>query len=118
MKTRPTLGNLGGLGNIFRCIPIRIAKGHTTGKDGHEFKIHLEDETPPIHRSLYKLNPLELTKAKTQVQEMLEHEFIRPTNSPYGAPVLFVPKKDGSLRFYIDYDWLNKCTIQNRYPLP
>ena len=53
---------------------------------GHEFKIDL----------LYKLSPLELTEAKNQIKEMLEHEFIRPSDSPYGAPVLFVPKKDGS----------------------
>ena len=69
---------------------------------GHEFKIDLEGETPPIHRPLYKLSPLELTKAKNQIQEMLEHEFIRPSDSPYGAPVLFVPKKDASLRLCID----------------
>ena len=85
---------------------------------GHEFKIDLENETPPIHRPLYKISPLELMEAKNQIQEMLEHEFIRPSDSPYGAPVLFVPKKDGSLRFCIDYRWLNKRTTQNRYPLP
>ena len=85
---------------------------------GHEFKIDLEDETLPIHRPLYKLSSLELTEAKNQIQEMLEHKFIRPSESPYDAPMLFVPKKDGSLRFGIDYLWLNKHTIWNRYPLP
>ena len=84
---------------------------------GHEFKIDLEDETPPIHRPLYKLSPLELTEAKNQIQEMLKHKFIRPSDSPYGAPVLFVPKKDGRLWFCIDCNWLNKCTIRNKYPL-
>ena len=49
---------------------------------------------------------------------MLEHEFIRPLDSPNGAPMLFVPQKDGNFRFCIDYHWLNKRTIQNRYPLP
>ena len=49
---------------------------------------------------------------------MLEHGFIRPSQSPYGAPVLFAPKKDGGLRFCIDYRWLNKKTVKNRYPLP
>ena len=49
---------------------------------------------------------------------MLEHKFIRPSDSPYGAPVLFIPKKDGNVRFCIDYRWLNKRTIWNRYPLP
>ena len=49
---------------------------------------------------------------------MLEHGFIRPSESSYGAPVLFTPTKDGSLCFCIDYWWLNKKTIKNRYPLP
>ena len=70
---------------------------------GHEFKIELEDDTPPIHRPIYKLSPLELEEARKQIQYMLEHGYIRPSISPYGAPVLFAPKKDGGLRFCIDY---------------
>ena len=84
----------------------------------HEFKIELEDDTPPGHRPLYKLSPLELEEARKQIEYMLEHGFIRPSDSPYGAPVLFAPKKDGGLRFCIDYRWLNKKTVKNRYPLP
>ena len=85
---------------------------------GHEFKIELEDDTPPIHRPIYKLSPLELEEARKQIQYVLEHGYIRPSISTHGAPVLFAPKKDGGLRFCIDYRWLNKKTIKNRYPLP
>ena len=85
---------------------------------GHEFRIDLEDDTPPVHRPLYKLSPLELEEVHKQIQYMLEHGFIRPSDSPYGAPVLFAPKKDGGLRFCIDYRWLNKRTVRNWYPLP
>ena len=64
------------------------------------------------------MSPRELQEAKDQIQSMLEHDFIRPSDSPYGSPILFVPKKDGSLWFCIDYCWLNKKTVKNRYPLP
>ena len=83
---------------------------------GHEFRIDLEDDTPPVHRPLYKLSPLELKKAHKQIQYMLEHGFTRPSDSPYGALVLFAPKKDCGLQFCIDYRWLNKRTVRNRYP--
>ena len=73
---------------------------------------------PPVHRPLYKMSLLELEEAKNQIESMLEHGFIRLSDSPYGAPVLFIPKKHGSLRFCIDYRWLNKKTVKNRYPLP
>ena len=53
-----------------------------------------------------------------QLQELLDKGFIRPSVSPWGAPVLFVKKKDGSMRLYIDYRELNKVTVRNRYPLP
>ena len=87
-------------------------------RKGHEFKIDLEDNTPPGHRPTNKLSPLELQKARKQIEYVLEHDFIRPSKSPYGAPVLFIPKKDGGLRFCIDNRWLNKKTVKNRYPLP
>ena len=87
-------------------------------RQGHEFKIDLEENAPPVHRPLYKMSPLELEEAKKQIESMLEHGFVRPSDSPYGAPVLFVSKMDGSLRFSIDYHWLNKKTVKNRYPRP
>ena len=54
----------------------------------------------------------------TQLDELLAKGFIKPSSSPWGAPVLFVKKKDGSMRLCIDYRELNKVTIKNRYPLP
>ena len=99
-------------------FPDELPVGLPPIRKGHQFKIDLEDDVPPVHRPLYKLSPLELTEAKKQIERLLEHQFIRPSESPYGAPVLFVPKKDGSLRFCVDYRWLNKKTIRNQYPLP
>ena len=62
--------------------------------------------------------PAELRELKEQLKDLLEKGFIRPSISPWGAPVLFVRKKDGSLRMCIDYRQLNKVTIKNKYPLP
>ena len=62
--------------------------------------------------------PLELRELKAQLQELREQGFIRPSVSPWGAPVLVVRKKDGSLRLCIDYRMLNQVTMKNRYPLP
>ena len=87
-------------------------------RQGHEFRIDLEDDVPLVHHPLYKMSPLELEEAKKQIESMLEYDFVRLSDSPYGAPILFVPKKDGSLRFCIDYHWLNKKTVKNNYALP
>ncbi|KAK6131348.1 hypothetical protein DH2020_034916 [Rehmannia glutinosa] len=62
--------------------------------------------------------PLELQQLKIQLKKLLELGFIRPSTSPWGAPVLFVKKKDGTLRLCIDYRELNNVTIKNKYPLP
>ena len=62
--------------------------------------------------------PAELRELKAQLQELLCKGFIRPSVSPWGAPVLFVKKKDGSFRMCIDYRQLNKVTVKNKYPLP
>ncbi|KAA0046171.1 pol protein [Cucumis melo var. makuwa] len=62
--------------------------------------------------------PIELKELKVQLQKLLDKGFIRPSVSPWGAPVLFVNKKDGSMHFCIDYRELNKVTVKNRYPLP
>ncbi|KAL4022676.1 hypothetical protein IC575_016420 [Cucumis melo] len=83
-----------------------------------EFAIELEPDTVPISRAPYRMAPAELKELKVQLQELLDKGFIRRSVSPWGAPVLFVKKKDGSMRLCINYRELNKVTIKNRYPLP
>ncbi|KAA0061189.1 ty3-gypsy retrotransposon protein [Cucumis melo var. makuwa] len=83
-----------------------------------EFAIELELGTVPISRAPYRMAPTELKELKVQLQELLDKGFIRSSVSPWGAPVLFVKKKDGSMRLCIDYRELNKVTVKNRYPLP
>ena len=83
-----------------------------------EFSIDLLPGTTPISKAPYRMAPAELKELKAQLQELLDRGFIRPSVSPWGAPVLFVRKKDGSLRLCIDYRQLNQVTIKNKYPLP
>ncbi|GJV70316.1 putative reverse transcriptase domain-containing protein [Tanacetum coccineum] len=83
-----------------------------------EFRIDLIPGAAPVARAPYRLAPSEMKELSKQLQELLEKGFIRPSSSPWGAPVLFVKKKDGSFRMCIDYRELNKLTIKNRYPLP
>ncbi|GJZ05732.1 putative reverse transcriptase domain-containing protein [Tanacetum coccineum] len=72
----------------------------------------------PVARAPYLLAPSEMKELSEQLQELSEKGFIRPSSSPWGDPVLFVKKKDGSFRMCIDYQELNKLTVKNRYPLP
>ncbi|GJU00566.1 putative reverse transcriptase domain-containing protein [Tanacetum coccineum] len=72
----------------------------------------------PVARAPYRLAPMKLQELSTQLQELSDKGFIRPSSSPRGAPVLFVKKKDGSFQMCIDYRELNKLTVKNRYPLP
>ena len=71
-----------------------------------------------MSRAPYRMAPMELKELKSQLQELLDKGFIRPSVSPWGAPVLFVKKKDGTLRMCIDYRQINKVTVKNKYPLP
>ncbi|GJR75995.1 putative reverse transcriptase domain-containing protein [Tanacetum coccineum] len=72
----------------------------------------------PVARAPYRLAPAETQELSTQLQELSDRGFIRPCSSPWGAPVLFVKKKDGTFRICVDYRELNKLTVKNRYPLP
>ncbi|GJZ23058.1 putative reverse transcriptase domain-containing protein [Tanacetum coccineum] len=83
-----------------------------------EFQIDLIPGAAPVARTPYRLAPSEMQELSNQLQELTDRGFIRPSTSPWGAPVLFVKKKDGSFRMCIDYRELNKLTIKNRYPLP
>nr|GEW18670.1 hypothetical protein [Tanacetum cinerariifolium] len=83
-----------------------------------EFEIELVPRAAFVTRAPYRLAPSEMKELAKQLQELLDKGFIRPSSSPWGAPVLFVKKKDGSFRMCIDYRELNKLTIKNCYPLP
>ena len=71
-----------------------------------------------MSKSLYRMAPAEMADLKKQLEELLDKGFIRPSVLPWGAPVLFVKKKDGSFRLCIDYRGLNQVTVKNKYPLP
>ncbi|KAH0729889.1 hypothetical protein KY289_001077 [Solanum tuberosum] len=83
-----------------------------------DFGIDILPDTCPISIMPYRMAPEELKELKEQLKDLLDKGFIRPSVSPWGAPVLFVRKKDSSLRMCIDYRQLNKITIKNKYPLP
>ena len=83
-----------------------------------EFAIELLLETAPISKAPNRMAPAELEKLEKQLQELLDKGLIHPSVSPWGAPILFVRKKDGSLRLCIDYRELNQVTMKNKYPLP
>ncbi|KAL8133739.1 hypothetical protein AgCh_008977 [Apium graveolens] len=83
-----------------------------------EFAIELAPGTTPVSKAPYRLALVEMNELASQLQELLDNGMIRHSVSPWGAPVLFVKKKDGSMRLCIDYRELNKLTIKNRYPLP
>jgi hypothetical protein len=82
----------------------------------HSIPIHT-DSTPPS-KAPYRLSFPEQQELQKQLESLLHNGLIRPSSSPYGAPVLFVKKKDGSLRMCVDYRALNNITVKNKYPLP
>ena len=83
-----------------------------------EFSIDVVLGATPASITPYRMAPLELKELKLQLQVLLEMGFIRPSVSPWGAPVFFVKKKDGTLRLCIDYRQLNKLTVKKKYLLP
>ncbi|GJU10176.1 putative reverse transcriptase domain-containing protein, partial [Tanacetum coccineum] len=83
-----------------------------------DYHIELILGAAPVARAPYRLAPAEMKELAEQLKELSDKGFIRPSSSPWGAPILFVKKKDGSFRMCIDYRELNKLTVKNRYPLP
>jgi transposase InsO family protein len=92
-----------------KTLPPQKATDHT---------IELKDGETPPYGPIYPLSQTELRELRAYLDENLDNGRIRPSKSPAGAPILFVPKKDGSLRLCVDYRGLNKVSVKNRYPLP
>ena len=82
-----------------------------------DLSIEIVPGIAPVSRAPYRMAPVELKELKVQLQELLDKGFVRPSVSPWGAPVLFVKNKDGTLRICIDYRQINKVTVNNKYPL-
>jgi hypothetical protein len=80
--------------------------------------IELKPSTTPIYKTPYKMATPELAELKEHIKELLEKEFIHPKSSSWGAPVIFVLKKDGTQRLCVDYCALDEVAIKNKYPLP
>jgi hypothetical protein len=83
-----------------------------------DFTIELKPGAEPISKTPYRMTAPELCELQMQLKELLDLGLIRPSVSPWGTPVIFVKKKDGSLRLCIDYRDLNRATVKNRYPMP
>ncbi|GJS35566.1 putative reverse transcriptase domain-containing protein [Tanacetum coccineum] len=104
------------IGILLKCFPKTCRVFHQPDK--WNFKFDLIPDAAPVARAPYRLAPSEMKELSDQLKELSDKGFIRPSSSPWGAPVLFVKKKDGSFRMCIDYRELNKLTVKNRYPLP
>ena len=94
-------------------LPLKLPPSRSV-----DHRIELEAGAVPPSKAAFRMSPTELDELKKQLAELQAHKFIQPSKSPFGAPVLFVRKKDGSIRMCVDYRALNKITIKNKYPLP
>ena len=83
-----------------------------------DHRIELVPRAKPPHRAPYRMSPPGLDELKKQLQDLTEKGYIQPSVSPFRAPILFVPKKDGGILMCVDYKALNRVTVHNRYPLP
>jgi hypothetical protein len=98
--------------DVFKKIP------RLPPKRDIDFSINLMPGEAPVSKTPYRMSTPELKELQMQLEEILKKRYIRPSVSPWGAPVLFMNKKDGTLRLCIDFRQLNKVTMKNKYPLP
>lgn len=98
-------------------FPEKLPSGLPPHRD-QDFQIELVPNATPQKKGVYRMSEKELEELRIQLDELIHQGFIRPSQSPWGAPVLFAAKKDGSMRLCIDYRALNKLTVKNSYPIP
>jgi Reverse transcriptase (RNA-dependent DNA polymerase)/RNase H-like domain found in reverse transcriptase/Integrase zinc binding domain/Chromo (CHRromatin Organisation MOdifier) domain/gag-polyprotein putative aspartyl protease len=103
------------LSDVFSVKESQSLPPHRGHLDHH---IPLDKDAKPVFGPIYNLSELELKVLKKYIEDNLKKQFIRPSTSPFGSPVLFVKKPDGSLRLCVDYRALNRITVKNRHPLP
>ena len=116
VKARPSVSDIPTVSDFLDVFPEELP-GLPPQRE-IEFSIDVVPGATPASITPYRMAPLELKELKLQLQELLDKGFIRPSVSPWGAPMLFVKKKDGTLRLCVDYRQLNKLTVKNKYPLP
>ena len=116
IKARPSVSDIPTVSDFPDMFPEQLSE--LPPHREIEFAIDVVPGATPASITPYRMAPLELKELKLQLQELLKKGFIRPSVSPWGAPVLFVKKKDGTLRLCIDYRQLNKLTVKNKYLLP
>ena len=116
VKVRPSLSDIPTISDFSNVFPKELPRLPPLREI--EFAIDVVPGATPASITPYRMAPVEIKELKFQLQELLEKGFIHPSVSPWGAPMLFVKKKDGTLRLCIDYRQLNKLTVKNKYSLP